>query len=103
MGSSHHHHHHSSGLVPRGSHMASNVTLWGDANCDGIVDISDAVIIMQSLSNPSKFGRNGNDEHHITAQGELNGDVNENGNGITNADALAIQKYLLNLIGNLTE
>lgn len=23
MGSSHHHHHHSSGLVPRGSHMAS--------------------------------------------------------------------------------
>nr|2Q60_A Chain A, Retinoid X receptor [Polyandrocarpa misakiensis]2Q60_B Chain B, Retinoid X receptor [Polyandrocarpa misakiensis]2Q60_C Chain C, Retinoid X receptor [Polyandrocarpa misakiensis]2Q60_D Chain D, Retinoid X receptor [Polyandrocarpa misakiensis] len=24
MGSSHHHHHHSSGLVPRGSHMASN-------------------------------------------------------------------------------
>nr|4PDB_A Chain A, 30S ribosomal protein S8 [Bacillus anthracis str. Sterne] len=25
MGSSHHHHHHSSGLVPRGSHMASMV------------------------------------------------------------------------------
>uniref|UniRef100_UPI000B549576 TAR DNA-binding protein 43 n=1 Tax=Homo sapiens TaxID=9606 RepID=UPI000B549576 len=24
MGSSHHHHHHSSGLVPRGSHMASS-------------------------------------------------------------------------------
>nr|1YWW_A Chain A, Hypothetical protein PA4738 [Pseudomonas aeruginosa] len=25
MGSSHHHHHHSSGLVPRGSHMNSDV------------------------------------------------------------------------------
>nr|7R1N_AAA Chain AAA, Beta-1,3-glucanase bglH [Paenibacillus illinoisensis]7R1N_BBB Chain BBB, Beta-1,3-glucanase bglH [Paenibacillus illinoisensis]7R1N_CCC Chain CCC, Beta-1,3-glucanase bglH [Paenibacillus illinoisensis]7R1N_DDD Chain DDD, Beta-1,3-glucanase bglH [Paenibacillus illinoisensis]7R3T_A Chain A, Beta-1,3-glucanase bglH [Paenibacillus illinoisensis]7R3T_B Chain B, Beta-1,3-glucanase bglH [Paenibacillus illinoisensis] len=29
MGSSHHHHHHSSGLVPRGSHMASNVPVTG--------------------------------------------------------------------------
>uniref|UniRef100_UPI001EF16139 HALT-1 n=1 Tax=Hydra vulgaris TaxID=6087 RepID=UPI001EF16139 len=27
MGSSHHHHHHSSGLVPRGSHMASGAAL----------------------------------------------------------------------------
>jgi len=80
-----------------------NVTLWGDANCDDKVDISDAVIIMQSLSNPSKFGRNGSDTYHITAQGELNGDVNLNGNGITNADALAIQKYLLTLISNLPE
>uniref|UniRef100_UPI003F778544 Vacuolar protein sorting-associated protein 72 homolog n=1 Tax=Homo sapiens TaxID=9606 RepID=UPI003F778544 len=26
MGSSHHHHHHSSGLVPRGSHMAPRKT-----------------------------------------------------------------------------
>ena len=29
--------------------------LAGDANCDNKVDISDAVIIMQSLSNPSRF------------------------------------------------
>jgi tetrahydromethanopterin S-methyltransferase subunit D len=28
MGSSHHHHHHSSGLVPRGSHMASSLILF---------------------------------------------------------------------------
>jgi len=71
------------------------VTLWGDANCDGAVDVSDAVIIMQSLSNPSKYT--------LTAQGKLNGDVNKNGDGITNADALSIQKYKLELIKELPE
>jgi endoglucanase len=71
------------------------VTLWGDANCDGAVDVSDAVIIMQSLSNPSKYS--------LTAQGKLNGDVNKNGDGITNADALSIQKYKLELIKELPE
>ena len=71
------------------------VTLWGDANCDGTVDVSDAVIIMQSLSNPSKYS--------LTEQGKLNGDVNKNGDGITNADALSIQKYKLELIKELPE
>ncbi len=33
----------------------------------------------------------------------LNGDVNEAGNGLTNLDALAIQKYLINLIDKLPE
>ena len=79
------------------------VTLWGDANCDEKVNLSDAVMIMQSLSNPSRYGRNGSDKNHITAQGELNGDVNLNGNGITNADALAIQKFMLKLITELPE
>ena len=77
--------------------------LAGDANCDNNVDISDAVIIMQSLSNPSKYSENGSDAKHLTAEGALNGDVNLRGNGISNADALTIQKYLLDSIQTLPE
>ena len=67
----------------------------GDANCDGNVNMADAVLIMQSLANPDKYGVNGTDDTHITAQGEFNGDMD--GNGMTNADALAIQKAILKL------
>ncbi|OPZ20352.1 MAG: Leucine Rich repeats (2 copies) [Firmicutes bacterium ADurb.BinA205] len=78
-------------------------TLYGDANCDGIVDLSDAVIIMQAQSNPAKFGENGSDPTHMTAQGIINGDVSGNGDGITSKDALTIQKYLLGLLLELPE
>jgi len=77
--------------------------VYGDANCDGTVDISDAVIIMQSLSNPSKYGSEGSDSKRITAAGKENGDVFNRGDGITNKDALSIQKKLLNLIDKLPE
>ena len=70
--------------------------LWGDANCDGQVNMADAVLIMQVVSNPDKYGKGKADG--ITAQGEKNGDVENNGDGITNKDALKIQKYKLNLI-----
>ncbi len=71
------------------------ITLKGDANLDGEINMADAVLIMQSFANPNKYGINGTDKTHITAQGEKNGDMD--GNGITNADALAIQKDLLKL------
>ena len=29
--------------------------VWGDANCDGQVDMADAVLIMQSLANPTSY------------------------------------------------
>ncbi|MDE5771639.1 MAG: cellulose 1,4-beta-cellobiosidase, partial [Ruminococcus sp.] len=45
--------------------------------------ISDAVLIMQSIANP--------DQYKLSAQGKLNADVVDNGGGITNSDALAIQ------------
>ena len=79
------------------------VTMWGDANCDDGVDLSDAVIIMQSLANPNKYGLNGSDTNHITLQGTINGDVCDNGNGITSADASSIQRKLLGLISTLPE
>ena len=69
----------------------------GDANCDGIVNMADAVLIMQSLANPDKYGTNGTDERHLTAQGEKNADIAGDNDGVTNLDALAVQKKLLKL------
>ena len=59
----------------------------GDSNCDGTVDMSDAVLIMQSIANPSKY--------KLTTQGSFNADTD--GDGITSGDALSIQKKLLKL------
>ncbi len=76
---------------------------YGDADCDGKVLLNDAVLIMQAIGNPDAYGENGSDETHITAQGKINGDVANTGDGLTNADALAIQKFLLHLIDKLPE
>jgi len=63
----------------------SNIS--GDANCDNKLDMSDAVLIMQTIANPSKY--------KLTEQGSKNADMD--GDGITSGDALAIQKKLLKL------
>ena len=75
--------------------------VYGDANCDGSVDMSDAVIIMQALANPNKYGLEGSDPKHLTAQGRKNGDVDLSSTGITSNDALRIQQYLLKKITSL--
>ena len=74
------------------------VTVWGDTNCDGNVDISDAVLIMQSLANPDKYGLGGTDERAMTEQGQINGDVDTLSKGITSNDAVSIQNFLLHNI-----
>jgi len=61
----------------------------GDVNCDGSIDMADAVLIMQYLSNPNKY--------QISENGRLNGDIDGKVNGITLTDVLAIQNYLLNI------
>lgn len=81
--------------VTEAEHMAllnfkSTDTGFGDTNLDGQVDLSDAVFIMQALSNPDKY--------QITDAGRVLADVCDIGNGITSSDALNIQKYLLGLI-----
>ena len=58
---------------------------YGDANCDGTTDISDAVLILQVMANPEKYP--------ITSHGVNNGDVCQRGDGLTSLDALSIQKY----------
>ncbi len=59
--------------------------LAGDANEDGEVNMADAVAIMRSQADPDEFA--------LTAQGKKNADVYGDGDGVSNNDALAIQKY----------
>ncbi|MBP5430865.1 MAG: glycoside hydrolase, partial [Ruminococcus sp.] len=80
---------------------SASVTKWGDSNCDGDVDMSDAVLIMQSLANPNKYGLGGTDAKAITAQGQANADVDTSSAGITANDALRIQEFLLHKISSL--
>lgn len=68
---------------------------YGDSNCDGSVNLADAVIIMQYLANPVKYG--------ITDQGLINADVNTAGDGVTSGDAFTIQQYVLGIIDSLPE
>ena len=73
--------------------LAGAAGVAGDANLDGIVNMGDAVLIMQSLANP--------DTYHLTDQGLANADVYKNGSGITGHDAVAIQKFLLRITDKL--
>ena len=57
--------------------------LYGDANVDKKVTISDAVAILQSVANSSKYG--------LSKQGALNADCVDNGNGVTGQDAAGVQ------------
>ncbi|WP_295084020.1 carbohydrate binding domain-containing protein [Ruminococcus sp.] len=75
--------------------LDSKVTKWGDANCDGNIDMGDAVAIMQALANPNKY--------KLSEQGAANADVYDAGSGVTANDANTIQKYLLGLIKSLPE
>lgn len=69
--------------------QSSGDLVVGDANTDGVVNLADAVLIMQAKANPSKYT--------ISAQGEKNADCSGSGDGVTNKDALAIQRFLLGL------
>ena len=89
--------------VASGSSTTVGDKLRGDANCDDKVDLSDAVLILQSIANADKYGENGTDESHITSQGVINADVaggtnDMGGDGVTPSDALKIQKYVAMLI-----
>ena len=74
---------------------------WGDANCDGKVELADAILVMQSLANPNKYGISGTEPRHLTEQGKLNGDVDLSVKGLTANDALLIQEYMLHKIDTL--
>ncbi|MDE5569739.1 MAG: glycoside hydrolase family 11 protein, partial [Ruminococcus sp.] len=65
------------------SPVPDNKILWGDANEDGQVDIADATAIVQHMGNP--------DEYALSEHGKINADIVNNGDGVTGADAVALQ------------
>lgn len=77
------------------NYIKENGKISGDVNCDGQVLLNDAVLILQYLGNP--------DQYQLTGDGLVNADVSNYGDGITNKDALAIQRYILGLIEKLPE
>ena len=79
--------------------VKGDAAIKGDANCDGNVDLADAILIMQALANPNKYAEGGTAERPLTALGRNNADAD--GNGMTNDDALNIQMLLLKLIPSL--
>lgn len=70
-------------------------TLYGDANCDGIVTIADATAIIQALGNE--------DEYALSSEGADNSDVYNRGDGVTGMDAVSIQKIEAGLLNALPE
>ncbi len=67
--------------------------VYGDTNCDGLVDISDAVLLKCYLINNKKYA--------ISAQAALNADVHGNNNGLNAQDAVSIQKFVLGAVKTL--
>ena len=63
--------------------------IYGDADCSGDVALNDAVLILQSLANPSKYA--------LSVQGKLNADCFAVGDGVDAQDALAVQQFLADL------
>lgn len=73
-----------------------NDIVYGDANENGTVEIADAVFILQTIADPGEYKLS-------DPQGRLNADVNRNGNGVDAEDALAIQKFVAEIIDKLPE
>ena len=77
--------------------------LYGDANCDGKVDIEDFELVVSYVVMPTEYGVNGSAEAHMTYQGILNADVYDRGNGITTNDAISIRRFITGKISALPE
>ena len=71
----------------------ANADKYGDANCDGKVDLADVVLVKSYLLNSSKYA--------ISDKGLANADVEKTGNGLNANDAIAIQQFSLKLIDKL--
>mgnify|MGYP004484832279 CR=1 FL=1 len=79
----------------------AQVSMWGDANCDGEVTVADETLILQVIANPDNYGL-GKDQG-ITSVGIANSDVYQNGDGITARDVVAVHKWLIGEIAFLPE
>lgn len=66
--------------------------LYGDANCNGIVEVADAVLILQSIADP------GNTKYQLSELGAVQADCCKPSSGVDTEDALAIQKLKADII-----
>lgn len=80
---------------PPTSEDGNDVTVYGDADEDGDVNVNDAVKILSYVSNSKAYP--------IGSQGLINADVYSRGDGVSNLDALSIQRLLANIITSLPE
>jgi hypothetical protein len=74
---------------------ANKDIVYGDADCDGDVDIDDVVAIVCYVADIN--------ENAISEQGLVNADVYDVGGGVNALDALSVQKYLVKVIDSLPE
>ena len=68
--------------------------VYGDADLNGTVEIADVVAIMVHSSTPGGT---------LSAEAMNNADVYQRGDGISNMDALSVQKRIAQLISSLPE
>ncbi len=71
---------------------------YGDANADGVVNMSDVILVKKAVKYPAKYGVNGTNSDHISAYGALAADV-DGKSGLSDSDVEAIQKFVT---GSLT-
>ncbi len=74
---------------------ASAVSLYGDANVDGVVDIRDLSLVARYVKNPNKYP--------LSPQGLANADIFNEGSGISADDVNSIRNYLDGIIVSLPE
>ncbi|MCI1268879.1 MAG: dockerin type I repeat-containing protein [Ruminococcus sp.] len=71
----------------------TNTVIYGDANNDGNVDISDVVAVRRYTLNSTLYA--------LSADGQKSSDVQGDGDGINAQDAVAIQQFVLGAINSL--
>lgn len=74
---------------------SNDEVLYGDANCNGTVEIADAVYILQGIADPS------NKDYKLSEIGRNNSDCYKPGSGTDAQDALAIQQVCAEIIKSL--
>jgi aryl-phospho-beta-D-glucosidase BglC (GH1 family) len=75
--------------------VADDTIVYGDADCDGDVDIDDVVMLVCYVAD--------NTTNPLTEQGLKNVDVYQTGDGVNAMDALSVQKFLVKNIDSLPE
>ncbi len=73
----------------------SKVTMWGDTNKSGEIEVADAIAIMSYVVNAELYP--------LDEVSSANADVYQHGDGLSVSDAVSIQKYITKLIAELPE